>query len=48
MKMQQASCGEDMIPSSAECFCPPKQSLGAVGTQKLVGSDSQLCHLLLP
>lgn len=48
MKTQQAGHGGDMILSSAECFHPPKQSLGAAGTQKLVGSDSQLCRLLLP
>lgn len=40
MKMKQSGYGEDMIPSSAECFHPPKQSLGAAITQKLVGSDS--------
>lgn len=46
MTLQQANCEENKILSSAECFHPPKLSLGAEGTYKLMGSGSQLCHRL--
>lgn len=43
----QTSYGREKAFSCAEYFHPPKQVLGAEGTQKLLGSGSWLCRLLL-